>query len=104
MKQFLVRNLMGDVLSSELTQRFGELCRFPTHDCLLTDYCIQPTFCNHQTFIGCGQQTLCGARTDLCIMADGCGINYSTCFAGTQTVIIDVEQLLINPDDVGIVR
>ncbi|MFL7808024.1 MAG: hypothetical protein AB8I80_05315, partial [Anaerolineae bacterium] len=38
-----------------------------------------------------------------CLLSGGCGVNYSTCM-DTQLYVIDIERLVINPDDIKVVQ
>ncbi len=83
MSNFKVKNLMIG-LAGDLEKVPGPYCCFPT-DCLMTDKTMCPT-----RTVECPGNSLIPTRT-------GCGMNYSTCIAGTGTVFINVEDLVVNP-------
>lgn len=101
MARFQVKNLTVDIVSSAAAEITPELCLFPTKRC--------PHFtlnCPLNTYIFCWRQiTLeCPFISDYCLLTrDGCGVNYSTCL-DTRLFLIDVERLVINPDDVKVVQ
>ncbi len=96
MAQFRVSNLMIDVASAEI-DGMDKLCLIPTN-CgqLFTKDCPWLTF----VVKGCLKDaTLVG-----CFISDGCGLNYSTCWAGSRTYVIDLERLVSNPGDIDAVK
>jgi hypothetical protein len=97
---FKVKDLMIDVTSIELAKKTKDLglCRFPTKWCgALLSRCPDNSLCLNRS-VFCPTDTLrCPGVTD------GCGLNYSTCL-DSRFFLVDLEKLVINPDDINIVR
>ncbi len=92
MAEFKIKNLMVDIVSKDIVDRIGPFCRFPTRYCrYFISPCINPT------------EWQCPYGTIDCLISDGCGANYSGCFR-TDVWILDTKTLVINPEDIHIVR
>ena len=104
MAEFKVKNLMIDIVSARTGDVAGPICRFPTRDCLhFTLGCRLNTFACPDRSIVCRDPTIVGCFKGSCFVSDGCGVNYSTCM-DTRLWVIDIERLVINPDDINVVQ
>jgi len=99
--RFKVQDLMVDVVAPNL-DRLGRYCLFPTKVCPHLTLA-----CPDDTFIVCWQGLTvdpCGGRLTMdCLITDGCGVNYSTCWQ-SELFVIDVEKLVINPKEIDVLR
>ena len=104
MAQFKVKNLMVDVVSAKAAEIAGPICLFPTNACHhFTLQCRLNTLaCADHTMV-CRDPTVFGCFKGSCFISDGCGVNYSTCM-DTRLWVIDMERLVINPDDIKVVQ
>ncbi len=104
MPQFKVKNLMIDVVSAKAAEIAGECCLFPTVDCFLTFDCNFRSLVCPGNSIVCRDPSVIACRRGSCLITDGCGLNYSTCAADSGFYLIDLERLVINPDDIKVVQ
>ena len=93
MAEFKIKNLMVDIVSADIVDKIGKFCRFPTRYChFFISPCIFPS------------GVACELKSIDCLISEGCGPNRSTCVAGSETWLIDLETLVINPEDIRIVQ
>ncbi|MCO5183991.1 MAG: hypothetical protein M9928_11640 [Anaerolineae bacterium] len=99
--QFKVKDLAIGVSAHKLID-LDKLCLFPTRRCryfITTIHCKPCTWI--PSIIQCDPCTL--LITEIPITDGPCGLAHTTCL-DTLLYVLDVRQLVINPDDLGLVR